>query len=288
MQDTGIEISREQMEEFEDYLYERENAGATIQKYLTDIRTFFRYLGDDLVVNKKRLLAYKEWLKESYMVNSANSILAALNQFLEFLGLGTWKVKRFKVQKSLFLNEEKELTEAEFRKLLKTALSEGKYQLALCMETIASTGIRISELEAFNVEAVRNDFIEVTNKGKYRRIYLSKEIRKKLLRYAEEQEIHSGPIFITRNGKPKSRSNIWREMKALKEKAGIDGRKIFPHNLRHLFARLYYKATKDLAGLGDILGHSSLNITRIYTSNTGKQYQRQLDNLNYLNTEMNT
>ena len=112
MQDTGIEISREQMEEFEDYLYERENARATIQKYLTDIRTFFRYLGDDLVVNKKRLLAYKEWLKESYMVNSANSILAALNQFLEFLGLGTWKVKRFKVQKSLFLNEEKELTEA--------------------------------------------------------------------------------------------------------------------------------------------------------------------------------
>ena len=288
MQETVVAVSCEQMGEFENYLYERENAEATIRKYLTDIRTFFRYLGDNLAINKKRLLAYKEWLKESYMINSANSLLAALNQFLEFLGMGIRKVKRFKVQKNLFLNEEEELTEAEFRKLLKAAVAEGKYQLALCMETIESTGIRIIELEAFTVEAVRNDFIEVTNKGKYRRIYLSKEIRKKLLRYAKEQEIHSGPIFITRSGKPKSRSNIWREMKALKEKAGIDGRKIFPHNLRHLFARIYYKATKDLAGLGDILGHSSLNITRIYTSNTGKQYQRQLDNLNYLHTEMNT
>ena len=276
------------MEEFKEYLYERENAEATIQKYLTDIRTFFRFLGDDMIINKKRLLSYKEWLKDSYMVNSANSILAALNQFLEFLGLGVWKIKRFKMQKALFLDEDRELTEAEYRKLLKTALADGKYQLALCMETIASTGIRISELPAFTVEAVKKNFIEVTNKGKYRRIYLPKEIRKKLLHYAEEQKIESGPIFVTRNGKPKSRSNIWREMKALKEKAGIDGRKIFPHNLRHLFARVYYRATKDLAGLGDLLGHSSLNITRIYTSNTGKIYQTQLDNIEQSNIVMNT
>ena len=222
------------------------------------------------------------------MVNSANSILAALNQFLEFLGLGIWKIKRFKMQKALFLDEDRELTEAEYRKLLKTALADGRYQLALCMETIASTGIRISELPAFTVEAVKKNFIEVTNKGKYRRIFLPKEIRKKLLNYAEEQKIESGSIFVTRNGKPKSRSNIWREMKALKEKAGIDGRKIFPHNLRHLFARVYYRATKDLAGLGDLLGHSSLNITRIYTSNTRKIYQTQLDNIEQSNIVMNT
>ena len=192
------------------------------------------------------------------------------------------------MQKALFLDEDRELTEAEYRKLLKTALADGRYQLALCMETIASTGIRISELPAFTVEAVKKNFIEVTNKGKYRRIFLPKEIRKKLLYYAEEQKIESGPIFVTRNGKPKSRSNIWREMKALKEKAGIDGRKIFPHNLRHLFARVYYRATKDLAGLGDLLGHSSLNITRIYTSNTGKIYQTQLDNIEQSNIVMNT
>ena len=288
MQNNKVELNKVQMEEFKEYLYERENAEATIQKYLTDIRTFFRFLGDDMIINKKRLLTYKEWLKDSYMVNSANSILAALNQFLEFLGFGVWKIKRFKMQKALFLDEDRELTEAEYRKLLKTALADGKYQLALCMETIASTGIRISELPAFTVEAVKKNFIEVTNKGKYRRIYLPKEIRKKLLHYAEEQKIESGPIFVTRNGKPKSRSNIWREMKALKEKAGIDGRKIFPHNLRHLFARVYYRATKDLAGLGDLLGHSSLNITRIYTSNTGKIYQTQLDNIEQSNIVMNT
>lgn len=288
MQNNQVELNKVQMEEFKEYLYERENAEATIQKYLTDIRTFFRFLGDDLIISKKRLLSYKEWLKDSYMVNSANSIIAALNQFLEFLGLGIWKIKRFKMQKALFLDEDRELTEAEYRKLLKTALADGKYQLALCMETIASTGIRISELPAFTVEAVKKNFIEVTNKGKYRRIFLPKEIRKKLLYYAEEQKIESGPIFVTRNGKPKSRSNIWREMKALKEKAGIDGRKIFPHNLRHLFARVYYRATKDLAGLGDLLGHSSLNITRIYTSNTGKIYQTQLDNIEQSNIVMNT
>lgn len=288
MQNNQVELNKVQMEEFKEYLYERENAEATIQKYLTDIRTFFRFLGDDLIISKKRLLSYKEWLKDSYMVNSANSILAALNQFLEFLGLGIWKIKRFKMQKALFLDEDRELTEAEYRKLLKTALADGRYQLALCMETIASTGIRISELPAFTVEAVKKNFIEVTNKGKYRRIFLPKEIRKKLLHYAEEQKIESGPIFVTRNGKPKSRSNIWREMKALKEKAGIDGRKIFPHNLRHLFARVYYRATKDLAGLGDLLGHSSLNITRIYTSNTGKIYQTQLDNIEQSNIVMNT
>ena len=288
MQSKEVELSKVQMEEFKEYLYERENAEATIQKYLTDIRTFFRFLGDDMVISKKRLLSYKEWLKDSYMVNSANSIIAALNQFLEFLGLGIWKIKRFKLQKTLFLDEDRELTEAEYRKLLKTALADGKYQLALCMQTIASTGIRISELPAFIVEAVKKNFIEVTNKGKYRRIYLPKEIRKKLLHYAEEQKIESGPIFVTRNGKPKSRSNIWREMKALKEKAGIDGRKIFPHNLRHLFARVYYKATKDLAGLGDLLGHSSLNITRIYTSSTGKIYQMQLDNMEQSGIVMST
>lgn len=280
MQKVSVEVKTEQMEEFRIYLYERENAEATIRKYLTDIRTFFRYLGEEFTVDKKKLLEYKEWLLRSYTVNSVNSMLAALNQFLIFLGMNTLTVKRIKVQNNLFLQEEKELSIVEYKKLLKIALEEGKCQLALCMETIASTGIRISELAFFTVESVRQEYIEISNKGKYRRIFLPQELKKKLLRYADRQGIRKGAVFVTKNGKPKNRSSIWREMKALKEKAGIDGRKIFPHNLRHLFARLYYEVTKDLAGLGDLLGHSSLNVTRIYTSSTGKIYQKQLDLMN--------
>ncbi len=288
MRNNKAELKRDQIKEFRQYLYERENARATIRKYITDIRTFFDYLAGKLTVDKQKLLDYKEWLLRRYAVSSANSMLAALNQFLEFLELDFLKVKRIKVQKSLFLQEEKELTREEYRKLVQTALAEGKEQLALCMETIASTGIRISELEFFTVESIRRDYIEIVNKGKYRRIFLPKVLRQKLLFFARKNGIRRGAIFITRTGKKKCRSNIWREMKALKEKAGINGNKIFPHNLRHLFARTYYSITKDLAGLGDLLGHSSLNVTRIYTSNTGKIYQKQLDLLGDIQIKMTT
>ena len=230
-------------------------------------------------MDKAKLLEYKEWLVERYAVSSVNSILAALNQFLEFLDAGHLKVKRIKLQRNLFLQEEKELTRQEYKKLLQVARSEGKEQLALCMETIAATGIRISELQYFTLESVKRGRIEIYNKGKYRRIFLPKVIRQKLLCFCKQQKIKSGPVFITKSGKPKDRSNIWSEMKALKDKAGIDGGKIFPHNLRHLFARIYYQCTKDLAGLADLLGHSSLNVTRIYTSNTGEIYQKQLDDM---------
>ena len=280
MQTLETNLNPESIETFETYLYERENAPATIRKYVTDIRTFCRYLGEDHLISKKRLLAYKQWLlDQGYTVNSANSMLAALNQYLDFAGLGALKVRRFKVQKSLFLREEKELTVEEYHRLLGAAKRDGNQQLALCMETIAATGIRISELSAFTVEAVRRNHILLANKGKYRRIFLPRELRKKLLHYAGARELIRGPIFVTRTGRPKTRGNIWREMKALKEKAGVDGEKIVPHNLRHLFARMYYEMTRDLAGLGDLLGHSSLNVTRIYTANTGKTYQRQLDRL---------
>lgn len=288
MKKISEEILHDNLEQFEMYLYERENAEATIRKYMADVRTFFTFLGKNRTVDKKRLLSYKEWLLKRYAVNSVNSMLAALNQFLEFNGLGNLRLKRVRMQKCLFLCEEKELTRKEYEKLLKTAISEGKYQLALCMETIVSTGIRISELVYFTVEAVYKNCIEIVNKGKYRRIFIPKSLRKMLLKYAEKRHIGSGPIFVTKNGKPKNRSNIWREMKSLKEKAGIEGKKIFPHNLRHLFARIYYEVTKDLRGLGDILGHSSLNVTRIYTSNTGKIYQKQLDNINYIRKKNTT
>lgn len=288
MQNITAEIKREQIGAFREYLNQRENAGATIKKYITDISTFLRYLNNESTIDKQKLLDYKEWLLRRYAVSSVNSMLAALNQFLEFLNLSFLKVKRVKVQNNLFLKDEKELTKEEYRRLVKTAAEEGREQLALCIETIASTGIRISELEFFTVESVRRDYIEIVNKGKYRRIFLPKVLRQKLILFARKHGVQKGAIFVTRNGKPKNRSNIWREMKALEEKAGISGNKVFPHNLRHLFARIYYSVTKDLAGLADLLGHSSLNVTRIYTSNTGKIYQKQLDSLVDLRVRLTT
>lgn len=288
MQKYTAEMEPEKIREFEIYLYERENAEATIKKYMTDIKTFFRYLGDALRIDKKKIMDYKKRLLQSYTVNSVNSMLAALNQFLDFLGLGILKIKRVKIQKSLFLQEEKELTIEEFKRLLKTAAKEGKEQLALCMETIVSTGIRVSELKFFTVEEVKKEDIVISNKGKYRKILLPKELRRKLLQFAKRQAITKGPIFVTRNGKPKSRTSIWKEMKALKQKAGVEGSKIFPHNLRHLFARMYYEVTKDLVGLGDLLGHGSLNVTRIYTSNTRKIYQKRLDMMNRMKILLHT
>lgn len=276
-------LTPEHIDNFEIFLRERESAPATICKYLADIRTFCRYLGGDRRLSKQRILAYKEWLLCSgYAVSSANSMLTALNQYLDFAGLAALKVRRYKVQKNLFLTEEKELTPEEYRRLIRAAREEGRAQLALCMETIAATGIRISELSAFTVEAVKKNRILITNKGKYRRIFLPKELRRRLLFHAKIRGLDKGLIFVTKNGRPKTRSNIWREMKSLKEKAGVSGEKIFPHNLRHLFARMYYDMTRDLAGLADLLGHSSLNVTRIYTSNTGKIYQEQLDRLQKL------
>lgn len=277
-----VVIQETQLKAFEDYLYERENARATIQKYKSDAATFLRYLGNECRVDKSRVLAYKEWLVTHYAVSSVNSMLASVNQFLIFLECRELTVKPLKVQRSLFLKEEKELSKEEYRKLVKTARQEGKEQIALCMETIAATGIRISELRYFTVEKVKKGRIEICNKGKYRRIFLTDDIRKKLLHYCKTAGVREGQIFVTRTGKPKDRSNLWKEMKRLKEKAGVCASKIFPHNFRHLFARVYYTCTKDLAGLADLLGHSSLNVTRIYTSNTGEVYQKQLEKMTAL------
>ena len=277
-----VVIQETQLKAFEDYLYERENARATIQKYKSDAGTFLRYLGNERRVDKSRVLAYKEWLVTHYAVSSVNSMLASVNQFLIFLECRELTVKPLKVQRSLFLKEEKELSKEEYRKLVKTAREEGKEQIALCMETIAATGIRISELRYFTVEKVKKGRIEICNKGKYRRIFLTDDIRKKLLHYCKTAGVREGQIFVTRTGKPKDRSNLWKEMKRLKEKAGVCASKIFPHNFRHLFARVYYTCTKDLAGLADLLGHSSLNVTRIYTSNTGEVYQKQLEKMTAL------
>lgn len=265
--------------EFGYYLYERENAPATIKKYLTDIRTFVKFMDGRYEIDKERILSYKEWLLASYSPGSINSMLVALNQFLEFLGAARLKVRRVKVQKQVFLAEEKNLTKADYNRLRNTALMQGKEQLALILEVIASTGIRISELQYFTVEQIKRGRIEVFNKEKYRRILVPDTLRKKLLCYTGKNKIQKGVIFRTRNGKAKDRSNIWLEMKTLCHAAGVESEKVYPHNFRHLFARTYYRTTKDLAGLADILGHSNMEITRIYTANTGIGYQVQLNKL---------
>lgn len=274
-----MQISEPKINKFADFLLEKEHAEATIKKYVTDVKTFLVFLKGNRNINKEVLLQYKEWLIENYAINSVNSMLASLNQYFEFLGVRNMKIKRIKVQKQPFLQEKKELTEAECQRLIQSAKAEGKEQLALCIETIACTGIRISEIRHFTVERIKTGKIEIYNKGKYRRIFLPQLLRKKLLAYCKKKEIHKGWVFITKSGKLKDRSNIWREMKRLKEKAGVQASKIFPHNLRHFFAREYYDFTKDIAGLADLLGHSSVNVTRIYTATTESFFQKQLDTI---------
>lgn len=265
--------------DFQNYLYERENAKATISKYVTDIRTFYKYLDGNYEIDKKCIVSYKEWLYPRYEATSINSMLVALNQFLDFWGLGKWKVKRLKVQKQLFIPEAKEMTKQEYKRLIAAARSQHKHQLAMSIKTLAATGARVSELMFFTVESVKKGTITVSNKGKQRTILIPQVLKKELLYFAGKNQITRGCIFVTRNGKVKDRSNLWREMKALWSIAKVPEQKIFPHNLRHLFARSYYKLTNDIAGLADLLGHSSLDVTRIYTANTEETYRKQIQRL---------
>lgn len=281
-QKQSLKLQPEQIiVEFRGYLYEREKAASTIEKYMTDVRTFLSYLDMDYWVDKPKIMEYKEWLCKNYAPASVNSMLASLNQMLEFLGASSLKVKRIKIQSQTFLADGKEMSKEEYKRLL-SAAREKSEQLAMGIETLAVTGARISELAYFTVENVKKGFVEIVNKGKHRTILLSDSLRRKLLYYAVKQEIKRGHIFITRNGRPKNRSNFWREMKALKESANVAGEKIFPHNLRHLFARLFYKQTKDLTGLADLLGHSSLDTTRIYTASSSRHYKKEIENMELL------
>lgn len=278
-QNKLLELQPDMIEEFQNFLYERENAPATIRKYLTDIQTFYQYLNGVIYVDKKKVLEYKTWLIKEYASTSANSMLVALNQFLEFVGAGYLKVKRVKIQKQLFLKQDKVMTKQEYERLLKTARCQNKIQLSIIIETLAVTGARVSELNYFTVDRIRRGKIEVVNKGKRRVIILADSLRKKLLYYAQRLCIKHGNIFVTKSGNQKDRSNLWREMKELSKTSRVGWKKIFPHNLRHLFARTFYQCTKDLAGLADLLGHSSMDVTRIYTAETGERFQKQIEGL---------
>ena len=257
-----------------------ERSAATIQKYIRDIKAFAKYA--EGVVTRETVIAYKKHLQEHYAVRSVNSMLASINSLFLFLGWHDLKVKALKLQKQVYCPEEKELTKAEYTRLCRTAERKHNERLNLILQTICGTGIRVSELQFITIEAVKHGEAVVRCKGKTRAVFIVRELRQKLLRYAAEQNIQSGMIFVTRTGKPISRTNIWREMKALCVEADVNPQKVFPHNLRHLFARVFYGIEKDIAKLADILGHSSINTTRIYIISTGIEHRRRMENLHLI------
>lgn len=271
-------ITNEQILEFGEYLKTEERSKATISKYLHDIITFKNYVCG-MRVNKTIVLEYKEELGKKYEVSSANSMIAALNSFFKFLNWFDCNVKQFKVQKKVFCSEESELTKNEYIRLIKTAKQNGNERLNLIIQTICSTGIRVSELQYITVEAVKHGEAVVRSKGKTRSIFIVKDLRKVLMQYIQRKKLTGGAVFVTSRGNPINRSNVWREMKALCKRAGVSANKVFPHNLRHLFARTFYSIEKDIAKLADILGHSSINTTRIYIVSTGREHRLRMERM---------
>lgn len=270
-------ITQDHINAFYQYLIREEKSTATVEKYLRDARAFVGYVGDK-AITKEVVMGYKKYLQmKEYAVRSINSMLASLNSLLDYLGWPDCKVKAIKQQKQVYCAEEKELSKAEYMRLLEAA--KNKPQLQLVMKTICGTGIRVSELKYFTVEDVEQGEVIVDCKGKTRTILVPGKLQKQLLDYARKEKIRSGVIFVTRNGKPLNRSSIWTQMKALCEEAGVNPGKVFPHNLRKLFARTFYGIEKDIAKLADILGHSSINTTRIYIMTTGIEHRRKIERL---------
>ncbi len=266
---------------FREHLLIEERSRATVEKYLHDLHVFSEFLGDRPLV-KATLLEYKANLLTRYAATSANSMLAALNACLRFLGWQDLCVKQFRVQRAAYCSEEKELTKAEYLRLVGAARKRGNERLELILQTICSSGIRVSELKYITVEAVKKGEAEVSCKGKNRRIFLVSALRKRLLAYLGKKGIRSGAVFVTGHGKPLTRHAVWREMKSLCKDARVSPSKVFPHNLRHLFARTFYKIEKDIAKLADILGHTSINTTRIYMVTAGSEHRRKMENLHLL------
>lgn len=270
-------VTQKQLQSFRQYLIREEKSTATLEKYLRDVRAFVVYVGDD-TVTKERVMAWKRYLQsKAYAVRSINSMLSSMNRLLDFLGWSDCKVKTLKQQKQVYCAEEKELSKAEYLRLLKAA--KKKPQLQLVMQTICGTGIRVSELRFFTVENVRKGEIIVNSKGKNRTVLIPGKLRKLLLDYIKKEKIRSGVIFHTRNGKPLDRKTIWAQMKSLCRTAGVNPTKVFPHNLRKLFARTFYSIEKDIAKLADILGHSSIDTTRIYIMTTSTEHRRKIERL---------
>ena len=274
-------ISDRQLNQYVHYLKEQERTEATIQKYVRDITALREFLQDG-IFTKTRLLEWKEKLIATYALATVSGMLMSVNGFLNFCGLRECRIKGLKIQRNMFCRKEKELTKAEYLRLCHAAKKQGKERLLLILQTICSTGIRVSELPFITAVAVKNGRAQVRLKGKIRTVLLPKQLCRLLKPYMQRQHITDGSIFVTRSGKPVDRSNIWSDMKKLCALAGVEPEKVFPHNLRHLFARTYYSQQKDIVRLADILGHSSVDTTRIYTVECGDIHRRQLQKLGLL------
>lgn len=267
-----------QLEKYEIYLHREERSTNTIAKYVRDMRAFFSFAAG-VEVKKETILEWKQHLIESYAPASVNSMLAAVNSFLDWSDLPGLKVKPLKIQREIYSRPEKELTKDEYHRLVEAADRENNRRLSLVLQTICATGIRVSELKFITVEAVQSGRAVVDCKGKSRTVFLSVDLNRALRSYCREEGIEGSVIFRTRTGKPLDRSNIWKDMKALCESAGVEPGKVFPHNLRHLFARTFYSLEKDLSRLADLLGHSNVTTTRIYTMESGWEHAKQLDRM---------
>ena len=271
-------LTPEQITAYGLWLRREERAPGTMEKYLRDVRTFAAWAEERPITQELAAEWKGRLLATGHVPSTVNSMLAALNSLFRFLGWDI-RVKFLKIQRRLFRDQSRELTREEYDLLVSTARAGVKERLALLMETICATGVRVSEVKYLTVEAARSGRTEIALKGKIRVILLTGKLCRKLLKYARKNKIASGEIFITRSGKGMSRRQIWAEMKGLCRAAGVAPEKVFPHNLRHLFARIFYKACKDIARLADVLGHSSIETTRIYLLTTGAEHTRQLERL---------
>ena len=277
-QKKGMELVTERtVDGFRRELLRREYSHGTAESYVRSIRAFARWSGG--AVDRGLVLTWKAQLTAQYAPATVNAMLAGLNRFFDFAGRPECRVKVLRLQRCSFREAERELDRGEYRALVRTARTLGRERLALVMETICATGIRVGEVRYITVEAVRAGSATISLKGKIRTILLPGKLCKKLLKYARKQKIISGEIFLTGGGKPMSRCQIWAEMKRVCKAAGVDSSKVFPHNLRHLFATVYYRIYKDIVKLADILGHSSVETTRIYLLTTGTEHRRQLERL---------
>ena len=264
--------------QFENYLRYKEKADATIDKYLHDVGEMVAYIGNS-ELNKDMLIQYRQDISRKCKAQTVNGKLSAINAFLKFMNLEEYRIRFLKVQKRSYLDEKRELNESDYKRLLETAERQGKTQLYYLMLVLYGTGIRISELSYVTVEAINHGNAEICMKGKYRVIIFPKKLVKKLKEYIKASNIKSGYVFRTRTGNKLDRSNVCHSLKRLCKDARVEESKVFPHNFRHLFAKSFYSIEKNLAHLADVLGHSSIETTRIYVAGSIKQYEKIMDRM---------
>ena len=268
-------VTEEKLKDYEKFLGEK--SAATVEKYIGDARTFCDF--SEWEITDDKTVRYKREITGEFKPRSVNSMIASVNSFLDFCGLSHLKMKSVKVQKEVFCPEKKELTRAEYERLCRAAREKNNERLELILQTVCATGIRISELQFITAESLKTGEVTVSLKGKTRTVFIVKELRKKLISYCNRNGIKSGAVFVTKSGKPVNRTNIWREMKNICAAARVNPDKVFPHNLRHLFARIFYAIDKDIAKLADILGHSNIETTRIYIISTGIEHRRRMEKM---------